>query len=187
MTAPRESAFPLAVDWASERPDAEADVVVVGGGASGLPAALFSRWLGNDVILLEKAEVLGGTANKAAFWYWVPNNAHMDADPEDAFLRYCARLSAPERYDPDSPTLGMDDWEYAGMKAIYASASPAAELLAETRRAALSPLRGGAGLLVRAARGRGADRPRLRPPRRARHDVRRRAERHPHAERGGAA
>jgi len=55
----------------------------------------------------------------------------MDADPEEDFLRYCARLSAPERYDPDSPTLGLDAWEYDGMRAIYASASPAVELLAE--------------------------------------------------------
>jgi len=49
-------------------PDVTADIVVVGGGG-GLPAALFSRWLGNEVMLLEKAPELGGTARKAAFWY----------------------------------------------------------------------------------------------------------------------
>jgi 3-oxosteroid 1-dehydrogenase len=32
--------------------DAEYDIVVVGGGGGGLPAALFSRWLGNSVGLL---------------------------------------------------------------------------------------------------------------------------------------
>jgi predicted oxidoreductase len=132
---PRESAAPVEVDWASPRFDAEADVAVVGGGASGLPAALFCRWLRNDVILLEKAPRLGGTANKAAFWYWVPDNARMRElgidDDVDAFLRYCARLSCPERYDPDAPTLGMDRWEYDGCRAIHESASPAAELLAE--------------------------------------------------------
>ena len=63
--AARESAAPAA-HGAFE---AEADIVVVGGGGGGLPAALFSRWLGNDVILLEKAPELGGTAAKAAFWY----------------------------------------------------------------------------------------------------------------------
>ncbi|MEA2320038.1 MAG: 3-oxosteroid 1-dehydrogenase, partial [Solirubrobacteraceae bacterium] len=132
---PRESAAPAEVDWASPRFDSEADVVVVGGGASGLPAALFCRWRGNEVILLEKAPRLGGTANKAAFWYWVPDNARMRelgiADDEGAFLRYCARLSCPERYDPGAPTLGMEQWEYDGCRAIHESASPAAELLAE--------------------------------------------------------
>ena len=39
--------------------DAEADIVVVGGGAGGLATALFSRWHGNSVILLEKADELG--------------------------------------------------------------------------------------------------------------------------------
>ena len=69
MTVPaRKSAAPAAADTF----DATADVVVVGGGGGGLPAALFSRWLGNEVVLLEKADRLGGTANKAAFWYWVP-------------------------------------------------------------------------------------------------------------------
>jgi len=115
--------------------DAEADVVVVGGGGGGLPAALFARWLGDEVVLLEKAPELGGTARKAAFWYWVPNNEAMRAqgieDREEDFLRYVARLSRPEHYDPSSPTLGLGEWEIAMFRAIYASASPAAELLRE--------------------------------------------------------
>jgi len=112
-----------------------ADVVVVGGGGGGLPAALFARWLGDEVVLLEKAPELGGTARKAAFWYWVPNNAPMRelgiADTEEDFLRYVARLSRPDRYDPAAPTLGLGEWEYALCRAIYESASPAAELLRE--------------------------------------------------------
>jgi hypothetical protein len=131
QTPPRESAAPVPDD----RPaDAVADVVVVGGGGGGLPTALFSRWLGNEVVLLEKAPELGGTARKAAFWYWVPNNEAMRAagvvDEEPDFLRYVARLARPTAYDPDSPTLGLSPWEYEMCRAIYASASPAAELLA---------------------------------------------------------
>jgi predicted oxidoreductase len=129
--APRESAAP--VPAASF--DVEADIVVVGGGGGGLPAALFSRWLGNEVILLEKAPELGGTARKAAFWYWVPNNTAMRAlgveDREEDFLRYVARLSRPHQYDPGSPTLGLDEREYRLCKAVYESASPATELLQE--------------------------------------------------------
>jgi phytoene dehydrogenase-like protein len=109
--------------------------VVVGGGGGGLPAALFSRWLGTEVLLLEKAPELGGTARKAAFWYRVPNNAAMRAagieDREDDFLRYVARVSRPALYDPASPTLGLSATEHALHRAVYASASPAAELLAE--------------------------------------------------------
>src|SRR5712672_969218 len=91
----RESAAPAGAGTF----DATADVVVVGGGGGGLPAALFARWLGDEVILLEKAPELGGTAKKAAFWYWVPNNAQMRAagltDEREDFLRYVARLSRP--------------------------------------------------------------------------------------------
>src|SRR3954462_11227221 len=128
----REAAAPVPED---RSPDAVADVVVVGGGGGGLPAALFSRWLGNEVVLLEKADELGGTARKAAFWYWVPNNEPMRAagtvDAESDFLRYVARLARPTAYDPASPTLGLSQWEHDMCRAIYASASPAAELLAE--------------------------------------------------------
>lgn len=131
QVSPRETARP-AQDASF---DHEADIVVVGGGGGGLPAALFSRWRGNEVVLLEKAPVLGGTANKAAFWYWVPNNEPMKAmgveDREDDFLRYVARLSRPHQYDPESATLGLDRWEFELCKAIYESASPAAELLSE--------------------------------------------------------
>jgi len=126
----RQSAAP--VEAASF--DAIADVVVVGGGGGGLPTALFSRWHGDEVILLEKADELGGTARKAAFWYWVPNNRALLAagltDPEDDYLRYVARLSRPTLYDPDHPTLGLPDNEHAALRAIYESASPATELLA---------------------------------------------------------
>jgi 3-oxosteroid 1-dehydrogenase len=114
--------------------DAEYDIVVCGGGGGGLPCALFSRWLGNRVAILEKAGSVGGTAAKAAFWYWVPNNEPMRragiADPKPDFLRYVARLSRPEQYDPSLPKFGLSDWEYEMCEAIYDSASPAAELLA---------------------------------------------------------
>ena len=126
---------PLTID----RFDAMADIVVVGGGGGGLPASLFSRWLGNDVILLEKAPELGGTARKAAFWYWVPNNEPMRAlgieDREEDCLRYMARLSRPHQYDPGHPTLGLPEWEYLLCRAIFQTASTAAETLA--RRGAL--------------------------------------------------
>ncbi|RKS27277.1 secreted protein [Pseudomonas sp. WPR_5_2] len=115
--------------------DKEHDIVVVGGGGSGLPTALFARWLGNDVVILEKAGSPGGTAAKAAFWYWVPNNKPMrDAgivDDKADYMRYVARLTRPQSYDASLPKLGLSDWEYEMCEAIYDSASPAAELLAE--------------------------------------------------------
>lgn len=129
---PRETARPSP----PERPyQSEYDVVVVGAGGGGLPTALFSRWLGNSVVILEKADEIGGTARKAAFWYWVPNNRPMRelgiADPKEDAIRLMARLSRPQGYNPDDPKFGMTDWEYAAFEAIYDSASPAAELLAE--------------------------------------------------------
>jgi 3-oxosteroid 1-dehydrogenase len=128
---PRQSAAPAP----PADTDVDVDVVVVGGGGGGLPSALFTRWLGNDVMLLEKAPELGGTAKKAAFWYWVPNNEPMRAegikDDEQGCLRYMARLSRPQLYDPDHPTFGMPEWEYELCRGIYRSASAATELLNE--------------------------------------------------------
>src|SRR5262249_29399188 len=88
--APPESALPVrGADF-----DHVADVVVVGGGCAGLCSALFASWLGDDVVLLEKAPELGGTTFKSVFWTWVPDNGFMREagidDPEDGFLDYVA-------------------------------------------------------------------------------------------------
>jgi 3-oxosteroid 1-dehydrogenase len=114
--------------------DEQHDVVVCGSGCAGLATALFARWQGNDVAILEKAGSIGGTTSKAAFWYWVPNNEAMKkagiADPKPDFLKYVARLSSPQSYDAAHPRYGLTPWEYEMCEAIYDSASPAAELLA---------------------------------------------------------
>ncbi|MFC6522751.1 FAD-binding protein [Undibacterium arcticum] len=52
-------------------------------------------------------------------------------DPKPDFLRYVARLTAPQYYDPSHPRFGLTEWEYAMCEAIYDSASPAAELLSQ--------------------------------------------------------
>src|SRR5947207_4192107 len=81
------------------------DVVVVGAGAAGFPAALHANARGSSVAILEKASEPGGTMKKSAAWYWIPNNADMQregvADDKDAFIRYCARLARPEAYCGD--------------------------------------------------------------------------------------
>jgi len=129
--AARASALPAA----RREFDVVADVVVVGGGCAGLCAALFAAWLGEEVLLLEKAPELGGTTAKSSFWYWVPNNGALQAagrhEREEDFLAYCARTSRPERYDPGDPGLGVDPWELAQYRAIYESTWPAVKELAD--------------------------------------------------------
>ena len=131
-TITRKSAAPAA---AKGKFDGEFDVIVVGSGIAGLATALFSRWHGNKVLVLEKASQLGGTTRKAAFWYWVPNNAAMRAagtkDPKKDCIRYMARLSRPEMYNADAPRFGMPEWEYSQYEAIYDNASTATELLSK--------------------------------------------------------
>ena len=131
-TITRKASAPAA---AKGKFDAEVDVIVVGSGVAGLATALFSSWRGNEVLVLEKASRLGGTTRKAAFWYWVPNNAAMRAagtkDPKKDCIAYMARLSRPEVYNPDAPRFGVPAWEYSQYEAIYENASTATELLSK--------------------------------------------------------
>jgi len=72
------------------------DAVIVGSGAAGLGAALTARAHGMDVLVLERAGVVGGSTMLAGGGIWVPANRFMLADgdqdsPTDA-LRYMEEL-----------------------------------------------------------------------------------------------
>jgi 3-oxosteroid 1-dehydrogenase len=118
------------IDW-----DGVADVVVVGAGAAGLPAAINAKRHGAEVLILEKAGEPGGTMKKSGAWYWIPNNRFMlddgIEDDRDAFLRYVARLSRPQAYDPRDERLGLSEWAYDMVCAFYDNASAATDTLIE--------------------------------------------------------
>ena len=118
------------------------DVVVVGAGAGGFPAALIAAKNGSSAVVLEKASEAGGTMRKSAAWYWIPNNTLMreDGKPDDkeSFMAYCARLSRPQAYNPADERLGMTEWEHTAVSALYDNASLANDALAEL--GAIKPL-----------------------------------------------
>lgn len=115
--------------------DRETDVVVVGSGAAGLSAALSALADGARVVLLEKAPTLGGTTRKSSAFAWYPNHYGLQVDgyvdEKDDALRYMARLSQPDAFDPQSPTLGLEPWRYELLEAFYDNAAIAAEALHE--------------------------------------------------------
>src|SRR3989442_4452451 len=55
---------------------AEVDLLVIGAGAGGMTAALSAAILGLDVLVVEKAAVVGGTTARSAGSVWVPNSPH---------------------------------------------------------------------------------------------------------------
>jgi 3-oxosteroid 1-dehydrogenase len=127
--APRESARP-STDLSF---DEVFDVVVVGGGAGGMASTVFTAWAGNSVALVEKAAEIGGTTIKSGLVSWIPNNGLLREagieEQEEDFLRFAARTSRPDRYDPQSPTFGQSQWEYDQCKAFFHSAWPALKAL----------------------------------------------------------
>ena len=106
------------IDW-----EAAADIVVVGSSVSGLSVAVNAADLGASVIVLEAADVVGGTGRKAAAWAWVPNNRFMQEkgipDSREDALRYLARFARPALFEEGHPTLGLPDWEYELFEAFY--------------------------------------------------------------------
>lgn len=113
--------------------DAETDVLVVGTGAAGSAAAIFAHTAGARVLMVEKADYYGGTTAKSQGGYWVPNNHLMRArgltDERAAALRYMARLSYPELYNPADAQLGLAADDYALIATFYDHAAPVVERL----------------------------------------------------------
>jgi succinate dehydrogenase/fumarate reductase flavoprotein subunit len=67
----------------------QVDILVLGSGAGGMTAALSAATLGLDVLLVEKAAVLGGTSARSAGSVWIPNSRHAPAtDSADNALTY---------------------------------------------------------------------------------------------------
>jgi 3-oxosteroid 1-dehydrogenase len=105
----------------------EADVVVVGSGATALSAAIAVVTAGNSAILVEKGPSIGGTSAKSAGAYWIPNNHLMRAkgiaDPKSDAIRYMVRDSYPARFREDLPFLGVSENEFSLIETYYDNAS----------------------------------------------------------------
>jgi succinate dehydrogenase/fumarate reductase flavoprotein subunit len=86
--------------------DVEADVVVLGSGGAALIAALSASHHGaNDVVILEKSGMVGGTTAMSGGMLWIPLNHHQAAhgvdDSIDEVVAYLDAL-APGRLEPDA-------------------------------------------------------------------------------------
>ncbi len=113
--------------------DHETDVLVVGTGVGASTAAITAHENGDAVMLIEKAGFAGGTSSKSAGVLWIPNNFSLRKkgikDTKDDCVRYQARFSYPERYDPDEPMLGLSRHEFSLLEAFYDNATAAVDSL----------------------------------------------------------
>ena len=107
----------------------EFDVAVVGSGAAGLSAALRASVAGARVVVLEKADVIGGTTAMSGGCIWIPQHHHMAAlgisDSREAALQYIRAVS------PD----GWHNTEEA-LWAAFVDAAPAMLKFVEAHSAA---------------------------------------------------
>jgi succinate dehydrogenase/fumarate reductase flavoprotein subunit len=119
--------------YAEDKWDHETDILVVGAGVGGATAAVTAHENGDAVILLEKSLAVGGTSAKSAGVLWIPNNFTLKEkgieDGRDDCLKYMARFSYPERYNPADEHLGLHTGEYELLAAYYDNASDAIDML----------------------------------------------------------
>ena len=113
--------------------DQEVDVVCVGSGAAACTAAIVATGAGAKALVVEKLPLLGGTTGKSGGVAWIPNNFLLRqkgiVDRKEDCLRYMARYAYPERYDPRSPTLGLDEPDFRLLEAYFDNGSLAVDRL----------------------------------------------------------
>ncbi len=131
---------------AEGRWDHESDILVVGAGAGGCSAAVTAHDAGDRVVLVEKADFVGGTATKSAGVLWIPNNFALRAkgveDPRADCIAYMARYAYPGRYNPGLPNLGLEAGELSLLASFYDNASPAVDALRASGALNLAEWRG---------------------------------------------
>lgn len=92
------------ITQAPERWDRVADVVVVGSGGAALVAATLAHDGGAEVLVIEKADQLGGTTAVSGGVMWLPQNHHMAAmgvpDSREEAIAYISRLTMGHEHDP---------------------------------------------------------------------------------------
>jgi 3-oxosteroid 1-dehydrogenase len=95
-----------------QRWDRVVDVVVLGSGAAGLTAATLARDGGADVLVLEKADLIGGTTGVSGGMPWIPLNRHMaevgQHDSREEALGYIRRLTLGREPDPELVEVYVD-------------------------------------------------------------------------------
>ncbi len=115
--------------------DFDADVLVVGSGGSGFSAAITAAIEGASVVLFECNDHIGGTTGASGGTAWICNNKSLrdqgKEDPRDWALRYMVRLSFPEYYVADHPTLGLPQDRYDLIATFYDEGSPAIDYLTD--------------------------------------------------------
>lgn len=113
----------------------ETDVLVVGSGAAAFAAAISAKKNGADVIMLEKAALIGGTTLRSGGGYWIPNNRFQRekgiTDVKEDAIRYMARYSYPHLYNPQAPRLGLPENEFALIDTYYDRAAEMVEFLGD--------------------------------------------------------
>jgi succinate dehydrogenase/fumarate reductase flavoprotein subunit len=81
------------------------DVVVLGSGAAGLTAATLAHDGGAEVLVLEKADLIGGTTGVSGGMPWIPMNRHMAevgvSDSREEALGYIRRLTLGREPDQE--------------------------------------------------------------------------------------